>query len=416
MQLLIKNVTVLQEGNKHHLKKRDILIKNGTIERIAASIKQKADKTVEGKKLFISVGWMDLFADFCDPGFEHKEDIESGLNSAKKGGFTDVCLIPNLNPVTDSKAQVEYIIAKSQSHICTAHPIAALSAGLGGEKLAEMYDMRSSGAIAFSDGLKSVESPTLMLKALEYLKAIDGTIIQLPDNKALTEGSQMNEGKMSTSLGLSGNPSIAEHIHIQRDIELCEYSNSRLHLSGISTAKSVQLVKQAKKKGVKVSCSVSPHHLLLDDTDLATYDSNLKLHAPLRTAQDKKALLKGLIDGSIDAVSSHHIPQDFDAKVKEFAYASKGMIGLGESFHLLLKAGLEPARIASVLGDGPRAVLNQNKSIKEGEEACLTVFTTEGLTELQGGNILSKSTNSYWLNKELPGKVVGIVNNKKNSL
>ncbi len=411
MTILIKQAILLSPDSSHHLKKRDILIKNGKIEKIATSISVKANKIISEKNLYVSRGWKDLFADFCDPGFEHKEDIHSGIAAAKAGGYTGICLVPNTEPTISSKAQVDYIARHSQNSGIELIPIGSVSMDTKGEQLAEMYDMNHTGARVFSDGKKSIQSAGLLLKALQYLKTINGTLIQVPDTQSISKHGLMNEGQQSTALGMPGNPAIAEHIQIQRDLTLCEYAGSRIHFTGITTKKSVELISSARKKGIQVSCSVSPYHLLFTDQDLSGYDTQYKVFPPLRTEQDRKYLIKALREGKIDGVASHHFPQDTDAKKVEFAYAQNGAISLQLMLPMLLKAGFTAEEIAGIVIGAFKSVegLDAETEFKEGHRADLTLFTTQGETVINSKTNQSKSQNTPLFEEVLPGRIIGTI-------
>lgn len=415
MSILIKQATILAPDSPHHRKKRDILIKDGIIQKIAASITTKAKKTISEKGLYLSAGWLDLFADFCDPGQEYKEDLESGMAAARTGGYTQVCLVPNTTPTVSNKAQVEYITKRTATGIRLI-PMACVSQNTDGEQLAEMYDMGKAGAKLFGDGKKSIQSAGLLLKALQYLKTIDGTLIQVPDTKSISEHGLMNEGNASTALGMPGIADIGEHIQIQRDITLCEYAESRIHFTGVTTKKSVELIAQAKKRGVKVSCSVSPYHLLFTDDNLSDYDSNFKLFPPLRKESERKYLIKALKEGKIDAVASHHFPQDGDAKNVEFAYAQAGMISLQIMLPLLLKAGLTAEEVARSLSTGAfKSVDGLSAEVAANAAANLTLFTTSGETLFDKNSNISKSSNTPFIGETLQGKIVGTILGKQSN-
>lgn len=415
--LLIKKATIVCPASPYHLKKRDILVQNGVIEKIAASIDlkgKKPAKVIDRKDVMVSTGWVDLFADFCDPGQEQKEDLESGQVSAMAGGFTTVCLVPNTQPVIAGKSQVEYL--KQKSGLVDILPIGAISKNCEGKDLAEMYDMKLSGAVAFSDGKRPVQNAGLLLKALQYVKTFDGIIIQVPENSSIAPNGLMHEGELSTRMGMQGIPSIAETIQIQRDLELLRYTGSRLHFTGISTKKSVELIRQAKKQGIQVTCSVTPYHLLYTDQDLAGYSSNFKVRPPLRSQEDRQALLKGLQDGTIDCIASHHFPQDWDAKETEFEYAANGMNTLQVVLPMLMKVGngWQAQDWIPLLTDRPRKLLGLGTpEINEGALANLTIFSpTETWTWNKETN-QSKSTNSPFYGTELNGRVLGVIHNKQ---
>lgn len=357
----------------------------------------------------ISIGWTDLFADYREPGQEQKETLLSGLAAAERGGFTQVCLLPNTLPVADHRSAIENVQRHNNGAVKIL-PLGALSQKTEGAALAEMLHMRSGGAVAFTDGWKSVQNPGLLLKALEYVKGFDGLVMQLSHDALLAKGGLMHEGVRSTRLGMAGIPAIAETLAVHRDIELLRYTDSRLHLTGISTAASVELVRRAKADGLNITCSVTPYHLLLTDEALATYDSSWKLTPPLRPETDRLALIAGLADGTIDAVASHHRPQDWDAKTKEFEYAAEGLAVQEILFPLLLKAVGEKVsleRLIDALSVAPRRVLGLEEKPFEAA-GNWTVFSPEGETLLQRKEAHSRAFNNPFLGQSLPGKVFGI--------
>jgi dihydroorotase len=409
MLILIKNATILSPTSKHHRKKKDILIEDGIIISIQTAIKVKADKVIEGKNILASDGFVDTFSNFCEPGFEHKEDLLSGTLSAMRGGYTDVFLIPNTKPSLSSKTTVEFV--KNTQYIVNLHPIGSISKNIEGKDLAEMQDMHESGAIAFSDGLQPIQHSGLLLKALQYVKAFDSIIIQLPEDKNIAPYGLMNEGETSVQLGLQGKPTIAEQVMVARDIELVNYTKSKLHFTGITCNESLQLIKKAKKDNPNISCSVSPFHLMYTDEELKTYNSLYKFSNPLRTEKDRKQLLKALEDGTIDCVASHHLPQDSDAKEVEFEYAQEGCISLQTCFSMLVKLGVSTDTIVHILSTRARQLFNLPSTIEENQSACITLFTMEGETTFTEQTLKSKSKNTPLLNATLPGKIIGILNN-----
>jgi dihydroorotase len=414
MHHLIKKVNIVSPESPYHGKQKDILIKQGIIEKIGNNLSDSSAKIIEGESLYVSVGWMDIFAHFCDPGEEYKEDLESGIKVASAGGFTDICILPNTLPIVDGKAKIEYI--KQNKGIVSLHPIGAVSKGILGKDLAEMYDMKHSGAIAFSDGLKPIQSTGLLLKALQYVKAFEGLIIQIPEDESIAKNGLINESVLSTELGMQGKPDIAESLLISRDIELAQYTNSHIHFTGISCKKSVELIRQAKKQGIQVSCSVSPYHLLFTEENLSSYNSIFKVNPPLRGSDDRKALLKGVEDGTIDCIASHHQPQDWDAKQCEFEYAKPGMITLQTMLPMLLQASnkIPLERWIEMLTIAPRKIFKvHNTQIIEKEKASLCVFATTRKWTFDESTNLSKSNNSPFWQQNLIGKVIAMFNQKE---
>ena len=415
MQLHIRKARVIDPQSKFHDKVVDLLIEDGIIKNIAGSIKSDTKNVVEAKGLCVSTGWVDVFADYREPGFEHKETIASGLQVAAAGGFTDVLLAPNTQPALSTKSIIQYIFQKAAGNIVDLHPIGTATQNTDGKDLAEMLDMRENDAIAFSDGWKPLQNANLMLKALEYVKAFKGIVVQIPQDATLSSGGLMNEGIVSTGLGMAGIPSLAETIMVHRDIELLRYTGSKLHLTGISTSESVEMVRKAKAEGLAITCSVTPYHLTLTDESLTGYDSVYKVSPPLRSEADRQALIQGVKDGTIDCIASHHRPHEWDAKAKEFEYAADGIALQEITFNVLCYAlaeyiGIE--RLVEMLTLIPRDIFGmQPREIKKGAAASLTLFTTMGNHTLTPDNIKSSSRNNPFIGKKLDGKVVGIVNN-----
>ncbi len=417
MQLHIRKARVIDPQSKHHDKVVDLIVEDGIITAIGATVKAKADMVIEAKGLCVSPGWVDVFADYREPGFEHKETIESGLATAAAGGFTDVLLAPNTQPALSTKSIIQYVLGKANGNIVSLHPIGTISQNTEGKDLAEMLDMRANGAVAFSDGWKPVQQASLILKALEYVKAFHGIVIGLPVDASLAAGGLMNEGVVSTGLGMAGVPELAETIMLHRDIELVRYTGSKLHVTGISTATSVEMIRKAKAEGLAITCSVTPYHLALTDDALTSYDSIYKVTPPLRTEADRQALIAGVQDGTIDCIASHHRPQEWDAKAKEFEYAADGMAVQQSTFNILwdaLKEYITPERLVEIMSVIPRDIFGlEMQEIKKGSPATLTLFTTTGKHTLNKAAVRSASHNDPFIGKELAGKVVGIINHSQ---
>jgi len=411
MKILIKQASVIAPSSPFNGQIKDILITDGKISGISDSINENADQVITADGLCVSIGWMDMFADFADPGYEHKESIETGAKAAAAGGFTDVMLIPNSQPVVDNKAQVEYIVQKAKQVAVNIHPIGAVSKKAEGKDLAEMYDMRQSGATAFSDGIKTVQNSGLLLKALQYVKSFDGTIIQIPDDNSIGANGLMNEGLVSTQMGLPGKPILAEELMVARDLKLARYADSKIHFTGISSLKSLEYIKRSKESGIKVSCSITPYQAYFCDEDLQEYDTNLKLNPPLRTRTDMMAIRNVLLAGSIDCIASHHLPQNWDNKVCEFEYAKPGMIALETMFAVMMSCGLPAANFVQMQTINIRNIFGLPvPEIKEGEAALLTLFVPGAEFNFEEHMIRSRSKNSPFVGRQLKGKIIGIIN------
>ena len=413
MEILLRQVKIIDPSSPFHQQTKDILIENGIIKEVG-QISNSTSQQININGLHVSQGWLDVFSNFCDPGFEFKETLETGSNAAAAGGYTDVMIVPNTNPIVHNKAGIEYIVQRSKDFVTNIHPIAAITKNTEAKELAEMYDMHQSGAVAFTDGTCPIQSSGLLLKALQYLKAIDKAIIQIPDDKSVNPSGLINEGITSTQLGLPGKPALAEELMIARDIELVKYTNSKIHFTGISTVKSVELIRQAKKDGLAVTCSVTPYHLCFIDEDLIGYDTNLKVNPPLRRKEDQEALKQGLLDGTIDCIATHHLPQDIDHKIVEFEYAHFGMVGLETSFAVIRSCfpelGLD--KTIELLSKKPRGIFDlHTDSINKNSQACLTLFLPHERWTVH--QLHSRSKNTPFLGKELSGKPVGIINKDK---
>ncbi len=418
MNLLIKQATVIDSTSPHNGRVVDILIEKGVITQIKKSIvPEKGVKTIEAEGLHVSAGWLDMQVNFCDPGYEHKETLNNGLKSAAKGGFTSVCLMSGTNPPLHNKAQIEYVANRAKDNLVDVLPIGTLSHNQEGKDLSEMYDMKISGAVAFSDYKKSTKDAGLILRALQYSQNINSFIITHCDDKTISHDGLVNEGITSTKLGLKGIPALAEEIMLQRNIQILEYTGGKMHIPTISTKGSVELIKKAKAKKLNITCGVAAYNLLLDDSELEGFDTNYKVNPPLRTKDDIDALKKGIADGTIDVIVSDHNPQDIESKDLEFDHADNGMIGLESCFGVLnmaLSSKLSLENIIDTLTKNPRTILGLDALIvKEGAEANLTLFNPTKKYLFGKSHIVAANKNSGFIGKELKGVVIGVVN--KNS-
>ncbi|MEO8067320.1 MAG: dihydroorotase [Flavobacteriales bacterium] len=415
--LLLRNCTVIDPGGEHHEAEIDILISGNKIARIGTRLPKGGAREVLVPDLHVSLGWVDLRAHFRDPGEEWKEGLLNGLDAAAAGGFTHVAVLPSTDPVLDSRAGIEYVQRKAAGHAVRVLPLGALTKGLKGEQLAELYDMQQAGAVAFTDDQHAVRNTRLMLLALQYCRNFDGTVISFANDADLGAGTMMHEGHMSVRLGMRGLPAMAETIALQRDLSLLEYTGGRLHVATISTAGSVGLIRAAKAKKLRVTCSVAAHNLLLDDGCLRGFDTLYKVLPPMRDREHIDALREGLKDGTIDTVVSDHRPEDVEHKKLEFGQAAFGAIGLETAFavaNTALKAHMSVRRIIERFSHGPRAVLGLPvEHIAVGAVADLTLFDPECDWTFGEGDIVSRSHNTPFIGQHLVGRPLGIVANGK---
>ncbi|OWK69846.1 dihydroorotase [Pedobacter sp. AJM] len=414
MNLLVKNVIIADPQSQFNKQECDVRVVDGQIKNIGKLTAHLDETIFDASGAFLTPGFFDLNCVAGDPGFETKEDIQTLTAAATAGGFTGLALLPQANPVVQSKSQVEYIINKAKNNLVDVLPVGAISQNREAKELAELFDMQQAGAVAFSDGDKALQDDGFMSRALQYAKGFDALLMVYPENKSIAGKSQINESKNSVLLGMKGLPALAEEMHIARDIFLATYNETKIHMSNISTAGAVALIRKAKKEGVQVSCDVTAHHLVFTEELLADFDSNYKVKPPLRGKADVKALIAGLKDGTIDAITSQHRPEEIEFKNVEFEIAHYGIIALQTVLPLLLKAGLDVGLIAEKLAINPRKLLNLAAPvIAEGEKANFTIFNMNEKWLYNSSNNFSKSANSPLLGAELRGKVTLVYNNKQ---
>ncbi len=425
MSLLFSGVRVLDAASPQAGAVVDVVVKHGRIIALGEALPEAdtrnaydvlqpfRDAAGTDAEVCISPGWVDLFADYREPGYESKETVQTGLQAAAAGGFTAVCTLPNTFPVRDSRTAVEWATEKGRGAPTLLLPMGAVSKGLEGASLAEMIDMHRGGAVAFTDGWKPVQNRMLLLKALEYVKAFSGTVIQMPMDASLAAGGLMHEGPMSTALGLASSPALAETVAVTEALQILHYTGSRLHLTGISTEGSVEAIRRAKAEGLRITCSCTPYHLALTDASLHDYDSVYKVSPPLREERDRQALIAGLADGTIDAIASHHRPHEWDAKAKEFEYAGDGMAVQEIAFSVALQgvgSAVPLPRLADALGAAPRRALGlESASIAADGESLFTIFTAGGATSTATNTLRSLARNHPFVDAALPGCVLGFM-------
>ena len=413
MKIIIRETKIIDPKSSFHNQIVDVKINDGMIEEIGKNLVSSDDFeeiTIAG--LHISQGWFDTSVSLGEPGFEDRETISNGLNVAARSGFTAIALQPNSFPVIDNQSQIQFVKQKAANSATDLYPIGALTKNSEGTDLAELFDMKNSGAIAFGDYNKNTSNANLLKIGLQYVQDFDGLVIAFCQDEKIKGNGVANEGIVSTRLGLKGIPNLAEELLVARNLFLLEYTGGKLHIPTISTAKSAALIKDAKAKGLKVSCSVAVHNLVLTDEKLDGFDTRYKVSPPLRTETDRKALIEAVLDNTIDVITSDHNPMDVEHKKMEFDLAKNGTIGMESAFGALLTV-LPIEKIIEKLTSGKSIFQVKSSEIKVGSEANITLFTTAEKWVFGKENILSKSKNSAFLGTDILGKVVGICNNKK---
>lgn len=412
MKILLKKSTVLQPASSYHSKTVDILIVDGKITNISENINTSCEVIVSEKNMHVSSGWFDSSVCFGEPGFEIRETLENGLRTSSHSGFTDICLQPNTSPKIDNNSILSFLTTNVSKYPCKIHPIACFSINGDGEKMTEFSDLHKGGAVAFGDFLKPIKNPNLLKSALLYVQSFDGLIISIPRDPYLNIDGLVNEGVKSTQLGLSSVPSIAETIQIRRDISILEYTEGKLHIPYISCIESVEIIRNAKNKGLNITASVPIANLILNDDVLDSFDSNYKLFPPIRGKEDQNKLKEAVLDGTIDIVTSHHQPINSELKQIDFNSAEYGTISLETMFGLLNKI-FPIEKVINLLTKG-RDIFNiKNPKIEIGEKACLTFFDPSKRDVFTADKILSTSKNCAFTDMEIIGKVYGCINDNK---
>ncbi|WOD44087.1 dihydroorotase [Hwangdonia lutea] len=416
MNILIKSATIIDSKSEFHNATQDILIENGVISKIGKTLKNPHNyREIKLDNLHVSQGWFDSSVCFGEPGFEERETILNGLKTAAASGFTAVAMHANTNPVIDTNSDITFVNSKSVNNAVTLLPVGALTVNSKGEDLAELFDMKTAGSVAFYDYKKSISNPNLMKIALQYASNFDGLVCSFPQENKISGNGVMNENMTSTTLGLKGNPALAEELQIARDLFLLEYTGGKLHIPTISTAKSVELIRVAKQKKLDVSCSVAIHNLYFTDAVLKDFNTHFKVLPPLRTQHDIEALIEGLKDGTIDMVTSDHNPIDIEQKKIEFDYADYGSIGLESAFGALQNI-FTTKKTIDILTKGKSRFGLEQTPINVGNTANMTLFNPALKYTFAKKDIMSKSKNAIFENESLKGKVYGIISNNKISI
>jgi dihydroorotase len=412
MKILIQSARILDPNSPFHKKTRNVLIHQGRIAEIGDK-SYAADKVIDAEGMLLSTGWFDLGTYVGDPGLEHKEDLESVTQAAAAGGFTELAVLPNTMPVIQTKNDINYLTSGNDKRLVTIHPMASVTRNNKGEELTEMIDLHTAGAVAFTDGLKTIWHTDIFLKTLQYLQPFNGVLIDHPEDIWLNLFGQMHEGVQSTMLGLKGMPRIAEEVAIHRNLDLLKYAGGRLHISRLSAARSVALIRSVKEK-LNLTCDITSYQALMDDSLLKTFNTNYKVNPPLREKQDNQALIKGLQDGTIDVICSGHIPQDEESKVVEFDHAEPGMISLQTVAPNLvaLSKHIDWPTLLEKVTTGPRAVLGLPQPVIDVNQAAnLTLLDPARSWTFDEKTNLSKSKNSPYYGQELTGQAVAVFHN-----
>lgn len=412
MKILIRSARIIDPNSSAHLKVKNVLIDNGRIIDMPAK-SVEADRTLEAEGMLLTPGWFDLGTQSGEPGFEQKEDLESLAQAAMAGGFTEIAVLPNTQPVIQTRADVNYFQRGNAGRLVQMHVLAAVTRNTKGEEFTDMMDLHHAGAIGFTDGLKTIWNTDIFLKTLQYLQAFNGLLIDRPEDIWLNLYGQMNESPVSARLGLKGMPALAEDVALSRNLKLLAYAGGRLHVARLSTARALRLIRAARKR-LNVTCDITAYQPLLDDNQLEDFDTNYKVNPPLRGKRDNEALIRGLEDGTIDVICSGHVPQDAESKQVEFDQAEMGIISLQTTGANLteLATRIQWQVLLEKVTVNPRKILGLSQPVIEpGEKANLTLFNPHAVWTFDEQSCRSKSRNSPWWGKTLKGKAVAVFNN-----
>ncbi len=412
MSIILKSAKVINAESKYNGTKQDILISEGKIVKIAKSIEIDSAQLIKIENLHVSVGWLDSSVSFGEPGYEERETIEHGALVASKSGFTDIILNPNTDPVLDKQTDISFVKLKSKNATCSIHPLGALSISSKSVDMAELFDMKNAGAVGFYDFKKPIKNSNLLKTSLLYSQSFDSLIMSFPLDESIAKDGIINEGVISLNYGIKGIPNFSEEVQINRDLQILEYTGGRLHIPTISTKKSVELIKNAKSKGLMVTCSVAIHNLIFNETKLKDFDTRFKVLPPLRSEEDRLALIEAVDKGIIDLVTSDHNPIDIENKKTDIDNSKFGTIGL-ESFFGSLLTIFPLEKTIEILTRGKDVFKIEEVNLNEGSLAKLSLFTVSDEYEFSKVNILSKSKNSAFLGLKMRGKPLGIINSEK---
>ncbi|GGH41623.1 dihydroorotase [Mangrovimonas yunxiaonensis] len=413
MNALIKSATIVDTKSDFHNKTVDILIENGLIKNMDYHIENTNNfQEITYPNLHVSQGWFDSSVSFGEPGYEERETIANGLKTAALSGFTQVALNPNTYPVTDTASAIAFIKDRAKDNAVSLLPIGALTKLSAGKDMAELFDMKNAGAVAFGDYKNPISNPNILKIALQYAQGFNALVHSFPFNKDVSGQGVMNENITSTSIGLKGIPNLAEDLQLARDLFVLEYTGGKLHIPTISTATSVALIREAKKKNLDVSCSVAIHNLCLTDEVLKDFNTHYKVMPPLRTQSDVDALLEGLKDGTIDMVTSDHNPIDVEHKKVEFDHAKYGAIGLESAFGAL-NTVFSTKKTIDLLTKGKQRFGAETHPVAIGEKANITLFNPNGKITFTKDHIISTSKNAIFEGHTLKGHAYGVISNNQ---